>query len=120
MIPAQFDYIAAKSLDEAMTLLAKHKDDAKILAGGHSLIPAMKLRLMQPAVLIDISKIKDLAYIREEGGQIRIGAMTTHYQVDSSHLLRPVCPLLPQPATHLAAVHHPHPAPTPRTPLHPP
>src|SRR5258708_7899361 len=104
MIPAQFDYIAAKSLDEAMTLLAKHKDDAKILAGGHSLIPAMKLRLMQPAVLIDISKIKDLAYIREEGGQIRIGAMTTHYQVESSDLLRRVCPLLPQTATHLGDV----------------
>ena len=104
MIPAQFDYIAAKSLDEALTLLAKHKDDAKILAGGHSLIPAMKLRLMQPAVLIDISKIKDLAYIREEGGQIRIGAMTTHYQVESSDLLRRVCPLLPQTATHLGDV----------------
>ncbi len=104
MIPAQFDYIAAKSLDEALTLLAKHKDDAKILAGGHSLIPAMKLRLMQPAVLIDISKIKDLAYIREEGGQVRIGTMTTHYQVESSDLLRRVCPLLPQTATHLGDV----------------
>src|SRR5260370_20582397 len=104
MIPAQFDYIAAKSLDEALTLLAKHKDDAKILAGGHSLIPAMKLRLMQPAVLIDISKIKDLAYTREEGGEIRIGAMTTHSQVESSDLLRRVCPLLPQTATHLGDV----------------
>src|SRR5258708_19531773 len=67
-------------------------------------MPAMKLRLMQPAVLIDISKIKDLAYIREEGGQIRIGAMTTHYQVESSDLLRRVCPLLPQTATHLGDV----------------
>ncbi len=104
MIPAQFDYIAAKSLDEALKLLAQHKDDAKILAGGHSLIPAMKLRLMQPAVLIDISKIKDLSYIREEGGQVRIGAMSTHYHIESSDLLRRVCPLLPQTATHLGDV----------------
>ena len=78
MIPASFDYIAAKSLDEAISLLAKHKDDAKILAGGHSLLPAMKLRLMQPKVLIDLGRIRDLSYIKEEGGQIRIGAMTTH------------------------------------------
>jgi len=104
MIPAQFDYIAAKSLDDALKLLAQHKDDAKILAGGHSLIPAMKLRLMQPAVLIDISKIKDLSYIREEGGQVCIGAMTTHYHIESSDLLRRVCPLLPQTATHLGDV----------------
>jgi carbon-monoxide dehydrogenase medium subunit len=104
MIPAQFDYIAAKSLDEALQLLAQHKDDAKILAGGHSLIPAMKLRLMQPGVLIDISRIKDLAYIREEGGQVRIGAMTTHYQIESSDLLRRICPLLPEAAAHLGDV----------------
>ena len=69
MFPANFDYIAAKSLDEAVSLLAKHKDDAKLLAGGHSLLPAMKLRFAQPSLLIDISKIKDLSYIREEGGQ---------------------------------------------------
>src|SRR5260370_15153162 len=104
MIQAHFDYIAAKSLDDALKLLAQHKDDAKILAGGHSLIPAMKLRLMQPAVLIDISKIKDLSYIREEGGQVRVGAMTTHYHIESSDLLRRVCPLLPQTATHLGDV----------------
>ncbi|HSM85589.1 MAG TPA: xanthine dehydrogenase family protein subunit M [Candidatus Limnocylindrales bacterium] len=101
MIPANFDYITAKSLDEAVSLLAKHKDDAKLLAGGHSLLPAMKLRLMQPKVLIDIGKIKDLAYIKEEGGQIRIGAMTTHFQIETSDLLRRACPLLPETATHL-------------------
>ncbi|HYL92547.1 MAG TPA: xanthine dehydrogenase family protein subunit M [Alphaproteobacteria bacterium] len=104
MIPAQFDYVAAKSLDEALSLLAKHKDDAKLLAGGHSLIPAMKLRLAQPKLLIDISRIKDLSYIREEGGQLRIGAMTTHFQIESSDLLRKVCPLLPETATHLGDV----------------
>ena len=104
MIPTQFDYIAAKSLDEALSLLGKHKDDAKLLAGGHSLIPAMKLRLAQPQVLIDISRIKDLSYIREEKGQVRIGAMTTHYQIESSELLHCICPLLPETATHLGDV----------------
>src|ERR1700686_2813586 len=101
MIPASFDYIAAKSLDEAISLLAKHKDDAQILAGGHSLLPAMKLRLMQPKVLIDLGRIKDLSYIKEEAGQIRIGAMTTHFQVETSDVLRRVCPLLPETASHL-------------------
>src|SRR5215831_405048 len=101
MIPASFDYIAAKSLDEAISLLAKHKDDAKILAGGHSLLPAMKLRLMQPKVLIDLGRIRDLSYIKEEGGQIRIGAMTTHFQAETSDLLRRSCPLLPETASHL-------------------
>jgi carbon-monoxide dehydrogenase medium subunit len=101
MIPANFDYIAAKSLDEALSLLAKHKDDAKLLAGGHSLLPAMKLRLAQPKVLIDIGRIKDLSYIREDGGQLKIGAMTTHFQIETSDLLRRACPLLPETATHL-------------------
>src|ERR1700686_3437292 len=101
MIPASFDYIAAKSLDEAISLLAKHKDDAQILAGGHSLLPAMKLRLMQPKVLIDLGRIKDLSYIKEEAGQIRIGAMTTHFQVETSDVLRRSCPLLPETASHL-------------------
>jgi len=101
MIPASFDYIAAKSLDEALSLLAKHKDDAKILAGGHSLLPAMKLRLMQPKVLIDLGRIRDLSYIKDEGGQIRIGAMTTHFQLEISDVLRRSCPLLPETASHL-------------------
>lgn len=101
MIPTSFDYVTAKNLDDALSLLAKHKDDAKLLAGGHSLLPAMKLRIAQPKVLIDISRIKDLNYIREEGGQIRIGAMTTHFQIETSDLLRRVCPLLPETATNL-------------------
>src|SRR6266498_3385576 len=96
MIPAQFDYVTPKTIDEAVSLLAQHPDEAKILAGGHSLIPAMKLRLAMPQVLVDIGRIKDLAYIREEGGQIRIGAMTTHYQVESSAWLGETCPLLPE------------------------
>lgn len=104
MIPAQFDYLAPKTIDEAVGLLAQHPDEAKILAGGHSLIPAMKLRLAMPQVLIDIGRIKDLAYIREDGGQIRIGAMTTHYQLESSDRLREICPLLPECAAQIGDV----------------
>jgi carbon-monoxide dehydrogenase medium subunit len=94
MIPAQFDYQAPATLEEAVALLASDLDGAKILAGGHSLIPAMKLRLAQPQLLVDIARIKSLAYIREEGDQILIGATTTHYQLESSELLQRICPLL--------------------------
>jgi len=83
MIPASFDYKRANSIDEALNLLAQN-EDAKILAGGHSLIPAMKFRLTQPPLLVDIGRIKDLAYIREEDGQIRIGAATTQTWLASS------------------------------------
>jgi carbon-monoxide dehydrogenase medium subunit len=103
MISAQFDYVRANTLDEALTLLAQN-EDAKILAGGHSLIPAMKLRLAMPPLLVDIGRIKDLSYIREEDGQIRIGAMTTHYQIESSDLLKKICPLLPECAGHIGDV----------------
>lgn len=96
MIPTQFDYKAPATLDEAVALLASDLDGAKVLAGGHSLIPAMKLRLAQPQLLIDIARIKSLAYIREEGDQILIGATTTHYQLESSELLKQICPLLPE------------------------
>ena len=95
MIPAQFAYARPSTLDEALTLLAQN-EDAKILAGGHSLIPAMKLRLMQPPLLVDIGRLKGLSYIREEDDQIRIGATTTHYQIESSDLLKAICPLLPE------------------------
>jgi len=104
MIAAQFDYVAARSLDEAVKLLAQHKDQAKLLAGGHSLIPAMKLRLAQPKVLVDISRIRDLAYIRQRDGELRIGAMTTHYQIESEGELRSVCRLLPETATQIGDV----------------
>jgi len=96
MIPAPFTYEAPTTIDEAVTLLAANADEAKILAGGHSLIPAMKLRLAQPTMLVDIGRIRNLSYIREEGDQILIGAMTTHYQLESSTLLQEICPLLPQ------------------------
>src|SRR5689334_15026195 len=95
MIPTQFDYQAPATIDEAVALLASDLDGAKVLAGGHSLIPAMKLRLAQPQLLVDIARIKSLSYIREEGDQILIGATTTHYQLESSDLLKTICPLLP-------------------------
>src|SRR2546422_6245371 len=104
MIPAQFDYVVPATLDEAILQLTQHPDDAKILAGGHSLIPAMKLRLAQPQLLIDIGRIKDLSYIHEEEGQLRIGAMTTHYQIESSDRLKEICPLLPEGAAHIGDV----------------
>jgi carbon-monoxide dehydrogenase medium subunit len=104
MLPAQFDYLAPATLDEAVALLSQHQDEAKILAGGHSLIPAMKLRLAQPQLLIDLGRIKDLSYISEEGGHIRIGAMTTHYQLESNERLRDICPLLPECASHIGDV----------------
>jgi aerobic carbon-monoxide dehydrogenase medium subunit len=103
MIPAQFDYARANSLDEALSLLAQN-EDAKILAGGHSLIPAMKLRLIQPPLVVDIGRIKDLSYVREADGQIQIGAATTHYQIESSELLKKICPLLPECAGHIGDV----------------
>src|SRR5215468_4205490 len=96
MIATQFAYEAPQTLAEAVALLSQHTDDAKILAGGHSLIPAMKLRLAQPQLLIDIARIKELSYIREAGDQILIGAATTHYQLESSDLLKQICPLLPE------------------------
>ncbi|MDT5121734.1 MAG: aerobic carbon-monoxide dehydrogenase medium subunit [Acidobacteriota bacterium] len=104
MIPAAFDYVAPATLNEAVGLLTQHQDDAKILAGGHSLIPAMKLRLAQPALLIDIGRIKDLAYINEDDRQIRIGAMTTHYEIESSARLKEICPLLPECAVSIGDV----------------
>jgi len=95
MIPAAFDYQAPATLEEAVSLLSNDPDGAKVLAGGHSLIPAMKLRLAQPQLLVDIARIKSLSYIREDGNQILIGATTTHYQLESSELLKQICPLIP-------------------------
>src|SRR5262249_23011930 len=104
MIPVQFDYKAPATLDEAVSLLAKDPDGAKVLAGGHSLIPAMKLRLAQPQLLVDIARIKSLSYIREDGNKILIGATTTHYEIESSDLLKRICPLVPACAAIIGAV----------------
>ena len=104
MIPVAFDYVAPATLDEALLQLNQNPDEARILAGGHSLIPAMKLRLAQPQMLIDIGRIKELAYIREADGQIQIGAMTTHQQIEASERLKQICPLLPECASHIGDV----------------
>lgn len=94
MIPAAFDYQAASTVDEAIDLLGRHGDDAKLLAGGHSLLPLMKLRLAVPSVLVDLGRVPGLSYIREDGDTIAIGAMTTHYTLQSSQLLQERVPLL--------------------------
>jgi aerobic carbon-monoxide dehydrogenase medium subunit len=94
MIPAPFDYQRAGSVDEAIELLASHGDEAKLLAGGHSLLPLMKLRLAQPTVLVDIGRIGDLSYVEDGGGTVRIGALTRHHDVASSDLVREQAPLL--------------------------
>jgi carbon-monoxide dehydrogenase medium subunit len=96
VIPAAFDYVRPVTLEEALGHLAKHGENAKVLAGGHSLIPAMKLRLSQPKVVVDIGRIGDLRFIDERDGKIVIGALTTHYDIESSDLLKRSCPLLPE------------------------
>lgn len=104
MYPANFDYKRPSTVDEAIALLTKHGDDAKLLAGGHSLIPAMKLRLAQPKVVVDIGRIANLSYIREAGASIAIGAMTTHQEIEASKLLRDRSPLLADVAAHIGDV----------------
>ena len=98
MYPASFEYHRATSVEEAVGLLARHKDDAKLLAGGHSLLPMMKLRLAQPKHVVDIRRIAGLAGIREEGGATVIGALTTHYAIESSQSLKAKCPMLTEAA----------------------
>lgn len=94
MIPVAFDYERATSVDHALGLLAEHGDEAKLIAGGHSLLPLMKLRLATPAVLVDIARLPDLAFIREDGDEIAIGALTRHHTVNTSELLAREVPLL--------------------------
>ena len=94
MIPHEFDYHAPATLPDALGMLAQFGDDAKLLAGGHSLLPMMKMRFARPGHLIDLGKIKELQGVREEGGTIRIGAMTTENELIWSKLLQEKCPLL--------------------------
>jgi carbon-monoxide dehydrogenase medium subunit len=95
MFPNQFDYHRPTSIQDALALLAKHQDDAKLLAGGQSLVSMLKLRLANPACLVDLAGIGGLSYIREEGDKIAIGAMTTYADLKDSKLLQAKCPLLP-------------------------
>jgi carbon-monoxide dehydrogenase medium subunit len=104
MIPAAFDYIAPRTLDEAMRALAAHGEEAKLLAGGHSLLPLLKLRLTNPKLLIDLGRIPGLSAISQQNDQIVIGALATHYQIESSELLKKRCPLLPETAREIGDV----------------
>ena len=104
MIPAEFDYHAPGSLDEALALLNQHGDGAKLLAGGHSLLPALKLRLSSVGHLIDLGRLNELSYIKEDQGNLCIGARTTHYEVESSALLQQKCQLLAECASHIGDV----------------
>ena len=101
MIPAAFDYVRAGSAEEAVSLIGQHGDDAKFLAGGHSLLPLMKLRLAQPSVLVDIGRISDLSYIRDAGDHIAIGALTRHMDIETSSVLAEHVPLLAHAASHV-------------------
>jgi carbon-monoxide dehydrogenase medium subunit len=94
MIPASFDYVRAGSADEAIAALAEHGDDAKVLAGGMSLIPLMKLRLATPSVLVDVGRVRDLSYVRDEGDHLAIGALTRHRDIETSELLARECGVL--------------------------
>ncbi|MFN8022181.1 MAG: xanthine dehydrogenase family protein subunit M [Acidimicrobiales bacterium] len=101
MIPAAFDYVRAGSAEEAISLIGEHGDDAKFIAGGHSLLPLMKLRLAQPSVLVDIGRLSDLSYIRDAGDHIAIGAMTRHMDIEKSSVLAEHVPLLAHAASHV-------------------
>jgi len=93
MIPATFEYERAESVEETIRLLGS-REDAKVLAGGHSLIPLMRFRLARPSLLVDIGRIGDLSYVREDGDMVAIGALTTHHDVNNSEALRELCPIV--------------------------
>jgi carbon-monoxide dehydrogenase medium subunit len=94
MIPAPFEYVRAGSADEALSALTEHGDEAKLLAGGMSLLPLMKLRLSTPAVLVDVGRVRDLAHITDAGDHIAIGALTRHRELETSDLLAKECGVL--------------------------
>jgi aerobic carbon-monoxide dehydrogenase medium subunit len=94
VIPPSFTYRRASSVDEALDLAAELGEDAKFLAGGHSLLPLMKLRFASPEYLIDLGRITELSYVRDEGGYVAIGALTRHHDVNTSEVLNSAIPLL--------------------------
>jgi len=104
MVPGAFDYYAPHSLKDAVKLLVENRDDVKILSGGQSLLPLMKMRLSKPSYVVDIGRIPDLNTIIEDGTHLIVGALVTHQQVEYSDLLKGKCPLLPQTATTIADV----------------
>lgn len=94
MIPSKFDYLRVGSVDAAVAALSEHGSDAKLLAGGHSLLPLMKLRLANPAVLVDVGRLDDLRYVREDGDQIAVGALSTFEDLQADTVLRAQAPLV--------------------------
>ena len=94
MIPAPFEYVRAGSAEEAIAALAEHGDDAKLLAGGMSLLPLMKLRLATPAILVDVGRVHDLSYVRDAGDHVEVGALTRHRDLEISDVLASQCPPL--------------------------
>jgi len=94
MIPATFDYVRADSAEAALSALGEHGDEAKLLAGGQSLLPLMKLRLAVPSVIVDVSRASDLSYVRDEGDEIAIGALTRHHDVATNEWLQAAVPVL--------------------------
>jgi carbon-monoxide dehydrogenase medium subunit len=104
MIPSSFEYFAPASLKEALKLLSTYKDDAKILAGGQSLVPLMKLRLAKPTHVIDLNRIPDLKYVRADGDSIRIGALTTHTEIEISEIINRDSSLLAEAAATIGDV----------------
>jgi carbon-monoxide dehydrogenase medium subunit len=102
MKPAAFDYVIADSIDMAVASLADGGGDAKIIAGGQSLVPMLNFRLLRPSVLIDINRIGDLAFIEEAGKKIRVGALTRHYQLETSPVIARHLPVLASAMTHVA------------------
>jgi aerobic carbon-monoxide dehydrogenase medium subunit len=94
VIPAPFDYEVAESADHAVALLGQHGEDAKLLAGGHSLLPLMRVRLAAPSVLVDIGRLRDLSYVRDGGDHVAVGALTTMEEAHFSELLEAECPIL--------------------------
>ena len=104
MIPESFDYQRASSVSEAISLLQQHGEDAKIVAGGHSLVPTMKLRLATPGTLIDIGGISELKYINDKGDYLAIGAGATHWMIESSDLIQKKAPGLSQAAAQVGDV----------------
>src|SRR4051812_13969271 len=104
MLPGEFEYHRAGSVDEALQLIKQYGDDGKFIAGGHSLLPLMKLRLAEPAHLIDISGITGLSEIKRSNGTVSIGALTTHYQIESSEDLASAAQVMPEAAAHIGDV----------------
>ena len=101
MIPSAFDYVRAENAEAALSALAEHGDEAKLMAGGHSLIPLMKLRLAAPAVVVDIGRIADLSYVREDGDTLAIGALTKHRAIETDALVAEHAPLLAHATGHV-------------------